>query len=346
MSSAGRELQRWRKRRRLSLRALAEKVNYSYVYLWEIERGGKPALAMVMAACDRALEAGGELARLAEKGGDVKRREFLQSTVAAPLMLRGALSGLNDQLWKVYVAASDKSSLLPLANAQLVITDDDLMRADVLQLIGEIYFDGNRYSDAVRCYTEAATAASGTNADHDLWACALIRHAFVGVYERRFADALRLLELAEGVAARGDSQLTTSPWVQVVKAQALAGLGDASGCRRSLDLSHALDGRTNNGGWLRFDGSRIAEEAGACFIQLGRPDQAEIQLEQALAGLATSSRRRGVVLADLAMVGVMRKDREYALHYASGALSIARETGSGLLTRKLMNVQAEMLGAW
>lgn len=46
------------------------------------------------------------------------------------------------------------------------------------------------------------------------------------------------------------------------------------------------------------------------------------------------------------MVGVMRKDREYALHYAGQALEIARETGSGLLTRKLMNVQAEMLGAW
>jgi tetratricopeptide (TPR) repeat protein len=261
-------------------------------------------------------------------------------------LLRGALSGLNDQIWKVYAAVSDKSAILPLAHAQLTLAADDLMRADLLQLVGEIYFDGNRYADAARCYTEAAVAASGETADYDLWACALTRHAFIGVYERRFADALRLLELAEGVAARGDSQLTTSPWVQVVKAQALAGLGNTSECRRSLDLSRAVDGRTHNGGWLRFDGSRIAEEAGACFIQLGRVDQAEAELELALTGLPAPSRRRGVVLADLAMVGVLRKDREYALHYAGGALEIARETGSGLLTRKLMNVQAEMLGAW
>ncbi|MEV0454732.1 hypothetical protein [Catellatospora methionotrophica] len=41
----------------------------------------------------------------------------------------------------------------------------------------------------------------------------------------------------------------------------------------------------------------------------------------------------------------MRKDREYALSYAGQALEIARESGSGLLSRKLMNVQAEMLGA-
>ncbi|WP_155368958.1 hypothetical protein [Catellatospora vulcania] len=52
-----------------------------------------------------------------------------------------------------------------------------------------------------------------------------------------------------------------------------------------------------------------------------------------------------VAPADLAMVGVIRKDREYALRYAGQALEIARETGSGLLSRKLMNVQAEMLGA-
>ena len=115
---------------------------------------------------------------------------------------------------------------------------------------------------------------------------------------------------------------------------------------RSLDMSRAVDCRSHNGGWLRFDGSRIAEEAGACFIQLGRLDQAAAELEHALTGLPSLSRRRGVVLADLAMVGVMRKDREYALHRAREALEIARETSSGLLMRKLIKVQAEMLGAW
>lgn len=212
VSEAGRELKRWRKIRKLSLRALAEKVRYSYVYLWEIESGSKPALMAVMEACDRALDTGGKLARLADQGTSVKRREFLQTTMVAPLLLHGALSGLNDQLWTVYAAVADKSTILPLAHAQLALATDDLMRADLLQLRGEIYFDGNRYAEAAHCYIEAAASASGENTNYDLWACALTRHAFIGGYERRFADALRLLELAEGTAARGDRLLTTAPW--------------------------------------------------------------------------------------------------------------------------------------
>jgi len=345
MGAAGEELKRRRKAASLSVRALAERTKYNHVYLWEIETGRKPALSDVMQACDRELEAGGALARLAEPGGPVKRREFLLTAAATPIALRGALDGLNDQIWQVYAEVSDKSTILPLAHAQLGLATDDLMRAKLLQLVGEIYFDGNRYEDAARCYTEAATAASGDTTDHDLWACALTRHAFIGVYERRFNAALDLLEMAERVAARGDSQLTTALWVQVVKAQALAGLGRSADCERCLDLSRDTDGRLHNGGWLRFDGSRVAEESGACYVQLGRPTEAEAALKNALDALPGSLRRRGTVYADLAMVGVLRKDHEYAVHFAGKALEIARETGSGLLMRKLMNVQAEMLGA-
>lgn len=345
MGAAGDELKRRRKAAGLSVRALAGRIRYNHVYLWEIENGRKPALREVMQACDRELQAGGELERLAEEGGPVKRREFLLAAAAAPLALQGALTGLNDQLWKVYAAVPDKSTILPLAHAQLTLATSELMRADLLQLVGEIYFDGNRYADAARCYTEAAGAASGDQTDHDMWACALTRHAFIGVYERRFDEALNLLEMAEQVAARGDQQLTTAPWVQVVKAQALAGLGRIAECERSLDLSRETDGRLHNGGWLRFDGSRISEEAGACYVQLGQPDAAENALQDALDGLPKSLRRRGTVYADLAMVGVMRKDREYAHHFATQALEIAQTTGSGFLMRKLLTVQAEMLGA-
>jgi transcriptional regulator with XRE-family HTH domain len=66
MSTAGEELRRRRHERGLSVRALAEMTRYNHVYLWEIETGRKPALSDVMHACDRELEAGGELARLAE----------------------------------------------------------------------------------------------------------------------------------------------------------------------------------------------------------------------------------------------------------------------------------------
>lgn len=84
-----------------------------------------------------------------------------------------------------------------------------------------------------------------------------------------------MLDLAASLAARGDSALSTCHWVQAVRAQALAGTGDIGGCQKALDAAdevHRLTGPAHNGGWLRFDGSRLAEERGTCYVELKRPD--------------------------------------------------------------------------
>jgi Flp pilus assembly protein TadD len=98
------------------------------------------------------------------------------------------------------------------------------------------------------------------------------------------------------------------------------------GCERALELATEVDGRSHVGGWLRYDGSRLSEEAGACYVQLGRPDPAEAALLRALAE-PISARRQGMVLADLAMVGVLRRDRAQVAHYVSQA---QRETDADI----------------
>ena len=90
--------------------------------------------------------------------------------------------------------------------------------------------------------------------------------------------------------------------------------------------------------------ARQQEESGACYIELGRADDAEKELLLALAE-QSSPRRQGMVMADLAMVGVLRRDRGHAAHYVGQALDIARATGSGVVTRKLANVQTRILEA-
>jgi hypothetical protein len=95
-----------------------------------------------------------------------------------------------------------------------------------------------------------------------------------------------------------------------------------------------LTGPVHNGGWLRFDGSRLAEERGTCFVELGLPDLAEPALTSAL-DEDLSQRRRGSVLADLAMIGLQRRDSERLVVYAEAALELARQTGSGVIGRKL-----------
>ncbi len=207
---------------------------------------------------------------------------------AAALLEAG--DDLRRSLWRVYSLSDSKQSVLPAVRKQLDTLTTGLaeartaadrvrlcaMTADVYQLAGELFFDANRYTDAARCYTLAAQAAQA-GGDDDLWARAMTRHAYVELYARRAPAAQPLLAAAARIAQRGDSTLSTRHWVAAVEAEAYAAVGDFDACTRSLDEAekvHVLDGSSHNGGWLRFNGARLPEERGACYLRLGRPDLA------------------------------------------------------------------------
>jgi hypothetical protein len=109
---------------------------------------------------------------------------------------------------------------------------------------------------------------------------------------------------------------------------------------------NGLSDDASNGGWLRFDGSRLAEERGACYVKLRSHDLAEAILGDALRQ-TLSSRRRGGVLTDLAMIGAQRGDTNQLVTYADAALGVVAQTGSGFIGRKLRTLQgylAPLLG--
>ncbi len=264
---------------------------------------------------------------------------------------------LNTHLWRAFVLSRFKGAVLPLVRSQLDVLMASLsqsrgpvthqrlcaLTSELLQLAGEIFFDANRYTDAAYCYTLAATAGKEANA-FDLWACALTRHAFIGMYERRFERAVPMLELAERLARRGDGSLSTRYWVAAVQAQAFAGLGELVACQRALDVAgqiHEVSGYVSNGGWLRFDGSRLAEECGACYVTLHCPDLAATALGD-VAQQNLSARRRGSVLTDFAMIGLQQGDVDQLLTSADAALGMAEQTGSGFITRKLQGLQSHL----
>jgi hypothetical protein len=160
---------------------------------------------------------------------------------------------LNAHLWQVFRLSPSKRLVYPLVRQQLSRLTESLDRAhsgathtqlcelagDLFQLAGEICFDTNRYTDAAHCYTLAASACKEASA-YDLWACALTRHAFVGMYERRFAQASSILTVAARVATRGDSQLATRHWVAAVQAGAFAGLSASSATTWTRYLSTVI----------------------------------------------------------------------------------------------------------
>ncbi|WP_460702066.1 helix-turn-helix domain-containing protein [Myceligenerans halotolerans] len=305
-----------------------------------------------------------------EGDDDVHRREMLRllSTFAATMLLPVApapgptppvaeFRKFNEHLWQVYAFAPSKSDAMPLVRRQLSVLVECLrgspgpsarrhlctLAADLFQLAGEIYFDADHYTDAAHCYHLAAQAGKEAGS-HDLWACALTRHAYLSVYEKRFADAAPLLDLAATIATRGDGELSTRHWVAAVQGETFAGLGDLDACRRALDSAEEVAGLTgtiHNGGWLRFNGSRLPEERGTCYVTLGRPDLAEAALTEAL-GHATSIRRRAGVLADLAVVGAQRGDLDQVITHADAVLTHAHETRSGMIARKLLDLRPHL----
>ncbi|MFJ7902540.1 helix-turn-helix domain-containing protein [Streptomyces sp. NPDC096198] len=307
------------------------------------------------------------------------RREFLRiltvsgALTALPIddaealkdgVRRGApedFARMNTHLWQVYQLARSKGAVYLLVRDQLTTLNDTLAgdtrgnsrpllnaAADLLQLAGEVAFDANRYSDAAASYALAASVSKDAGA-YDLWACALVRHAYVDMSERRYSQAAQILEAARTLAERGDSALSTRHWVAFVQAEAYAGLRDLASCERAMDRAEevtALPVGSVNGGWLRFDGSRLAEERGARYVQLGHLDLADEALKAALTQGALSSgqsfRRRGTVLADLAVIGAKRRDAEQVIEYGREALRLARASSSGYVARRLQALCGEV----
>jgi transcriptional regulator with XRE-family HTH domain len=310
-----------------------------------------------------------------EDTDDMIRRNFLRAlTVAGALAAlppeevealgeareRGTsadFARMNGHLWQVFQLARVKSSVRPIVQDQLTGLGRALdartghesralctAAGDLFQLAGELAFDGNRYTDAAASYTLAATTSKDAGA-FDLWACALVRHAYVDLYEHRYQQAADTLAVAARVAGQGDSALPTRYWVASVQAEAYAGLGDAKSCERARDTAAgvtALPDSTPRTGWLRFDGSRPAEERGSCYSRLGRHDLAERALEEALAQAHLSGghsyRRRASVLVDLATISASHRDLDRAAHFGHEALTLARASGSGYVIRKMQGL--------
>jgi len=279
-----------------------------------------------------------------------------QPTRIDPSVLQ-ELATLNQLYWQNYRVASQKSAILDdvlahldaltqaLSAAQTATQRQQLsiLASSLAQLCGEIFFDASSYADAAQCYTFAISAAKEVKA-YDLWACALVRHAFLPIYDRRFQDALPLLHAAEKVAQRGDGTLSTKHWVAMVLAEAYAGSGMLDDCRRALDLTEGVRGVKDgtNSTWLRFDGERILEECGACLVKLGQGDLAEPVLQDALRLHPNATRRRGMVLTDLALAAGMRGDVEQACTLGTEVIQIAQQGASGMLKKGLQVLQTHL----
>ncbi|WP_433616944.1 helix-turn-helix domain-containing protein [Dactylosporangium sp. CA-139114] len=259
-----------------------------------------------------------------------------------------------DTLWRQFTAADTKRHLADVVHGQLAVllehlraTPGDGARralcqtlASLFQLAGEISLDTGAYLDAAHCYTLAATAAREADAA-DLWACALTRHAYVCMFGGHDTDAIPMLQHAAAISRHGDSALSTRYWISAVLAQAHAATGQLGATLAALDAAEAVHdqpGPVHNGGWLRFDGSRLEEDRASALLRLGEADRAEPILTGMLAG-PLPARRYGCALTSLATVGALRGDPTQIVHYGSAAVETARTTHSAVIRNRLHDLQ-------
>lgn len=92
----GAELQRRRKQRGLSVRALGRRIRYHYAHVSNVENGNKPATREFAAACDRALDAGGALIKLWSEHLIHVRVAQLPAALANLIGRSDELRGLNE----------------------------------------------------------------------------------------------------------------------------------------------------------------------------------------------------------------------------------------------------------
>ncbi len=287
--------------------------------------------------------------------------ERIDDAVATPSHVNTAvlqeLGTVNRHWWGIYRAASSKStvldgilgqfktltSFLKESHSASIHTGLAILASDLAQLVGEIFFDANEYGVAASCYTFAmATAKEASH--HDLWACALVRNAFLSMYEQNYQDASLLLRQALQVALRGDPSLVTRQWIAAVSAETYAGLGDLAACQKALDAAEEVHGVRGgrNGGWLRFDGERLPEQRGTCFVRLKQPNFALPALYEALSQHPDPTRRRGMVLSEMAQASLQQQNVEQACAYAHEVIGITARGSSGMLKKGLFTLRARL----
>jgi len=164
----------------------------------------------------------------------------------------------------------------------------------------------------------------------------------------QYHDALPLLQAAQKISYRGDTTLVTRFWAAAVSAEAHAGIGNLYACQQALDLAEDVQNTRGgmNGTWLRFDGTRLPEERGACYVKLKQPDLAIPALQGALRHLPsdlTHLRRRSIALTNLAVASIQNRKIDQACSYANDAIDIMQQSSSGMLRKgiKVLSIQLE-----
>jgi transcriptional regulator with XRE-family HTH domain len=274
------------------------------------------------------------------------------------------LEAVTDLYWELYRSSLAKSDLLHAVSGHLMTLTQLLHAQQPLaiqrrlcvvcsnsaQILGEIALDqhdGERAAASYRLAIELAREGEQSA----LWALAAGRQAWLLVYQGAGKAALPTLEHALALGKSSQLSGQSLAWLEMMRAEVLAQEQDRSGCERALEHVHSwLDQsqaeQSPDQRWTGFQVSACAAYEGRCYLYLGSLSQARASLQQALQWLpAAPTRRRALVLVDLAHVAAREGELEEACSLAEEALMCACQARSPRALRAVHRL-AQALQQW
>lgn len=279
------------------------------------------------------------------------------------------LETLTDAYWSLYRTAIAKSDLVSSVSGHLMTVTRLLKTtqpvavqyrlcsvvSNTAQILGEIYYDMDQLDHAQGYYTLAARAAQEVD-NHVLQATALGREAFLPVTQGQPERALPLLREALTLA-EGKITGHTRAWMTMMEAEALARMeGQKDACLSTLrkvdDLFYEqapeLEEAPNRDDrkWTGFSQPTLVGYKGTCYLYLHQPEEARSMLLITLETLPPGpTRRRSLLLSDLAISYIQSREIEEACSVATQALILTAQSKSPGSLQRLKNVR-QSLAPW
>jgi len=214
-------------------------------------------------------------------------------------------------------------------------------------LAGWLAFDLSDHPSALAYYRVAIEAAREAD-DPALWACVLGYESYQPSGAGRHDQACALLGEAQRRLGRAANPLTRS-WLAAREAEEQASRGDGRAAIAAIDRAQEAFSKadTVDRVWTGFfDRGRLEGLRVTTMTRLRRPTAAYAAASEALrAAGPAATKKRSLLLADIADVHIQRRDIDSACRFTADALAIVAQTDFSLGLARVQRVR-ERLAPW
>ncbi|MFF0371947.1 helix-turn-helix transcriptional regulator [Micromonospora sp. NPDC005087] len=204
--------------------------------------------------------------------------------------------------------------------------------AESATLMGQLVWDASQRRDhaASAAYFDQAISAAQETRDAVTEANALLRKSYLALYGTKQPSAGLVLTTRAAAVSHSDSHVIAG-LAQLHRAEAHAMLGQAKDCSDALGIAEAhfaaVDAR--DPATDIFCPSHYTRLAGSCWLSLNKPDEAVPALENARQLIAARRKSTAVILGNLALASILRRDVDAATSYLHQAIDVIERTRAG-----------------